>query len=500
MAVLRRNFGALSALLEAGVPPRAKSASGWAPLYDAVAAHDKRAVLLLHTFGVRADEAAYRRVRRAERAPRGRRASMQTCADAWRRGRRRRKPELAAELAALPDFRCSLRWEFLSPLFAPLLRRFAPSDTYALTKRGTCLRVDGSLKGLSGEEEGGGGGLLPRWERGAFSLLFLAAAAADAPATLLLADHDAAEAVDALPPGTQRSGEELQAEAAALLQAGPAKAKVRSADFSFQPLRTWRGEPRHERVDGFEAVVFEAKGRVEGLTRVRTGAFALRGTFHDYLASADGGAGEELTPVDFAASADGSEEEGSSAAGSELGADSGAGGSPAAPPPSPRPATAKPAAAAKEPKVAKPRAFSGRCWMADRHPLSVRSLFPLLDVCAAVNKHFAKVRRFLAKWADTDACPVKLQVPIMMTVYAQICVTDFQLLSAADAAALPPDFFAVPEGYKMFSLEQKLAALEARLGRSRVREGEDNGDEEEEEEESEQRLGSVAEEEVGGAM
>ena len=112
--------------------------------------------------------------------------------------------------------------------------------------------------------------------------------------------------------------------------------------------------------------------------------------------------------------------------------------------------------------------------MADRHPLSVRALFPLLDVCAAVNKHFGKVRRFLAKWADMDACPVKLQVPIIMTIYAHIAVNDCALLPPQEA--LPADFFAVPEGYRMFSLEEKMAALEARLGRSRSAEGGAGGD------------------------
>ena len=488
VAVLRRNFAALKLLLERGFPPRAKSEAGWAPLYDAIAMKDERAVLLLHTFGVRDDEAAYRR----------------------------RKPELAAELAALPDFRCALRWEFCSPVFAPLLRRFAPSDTYVLTKRGTSLRVDGTLKGLS--EEASSGGIIPRWERGAFSLLFAAAADADAQAQLLLADHDAAEAVDVLPPGTERSVEDLAAEAKVLLEAGASKGKVKAVEFSFAPLRTWRGEPKREKVQGFDTTVYEAKGRVEGTHRIRTGGFSLRvsgpacavrkasptecmprrsqGTFEEYLANA--GAAEEVIPIDLAAS-ESEDGENSSAAGSELGADSGAGaliravlcrmfklthaspaaGSPAPPTPprgaaraSPQPAAA--AATPKTPKVIKPRPFSGRCWMAERHPLSVRALFPLLDVCAAVNKHFGKVRRFLAKWADMDACPVKLQVPIIMTIYAHIAVNDFELLPPSEA--LPADFFAVPQGYRMFSLEEKMAALEARLGRSRSAEGGAGGD------------------------
>ena len=75
MAVLRRNFAATTLLLERGFPPRAKSEAGWAPLYDAIALKDARAVLLLHTFGVREDEAAYRRARARSRAPPARRAS-----------------------------------------------------------------------------------------------------------------------------------------------------------------------------------------------------------------------------------------------------------------------------------------------------------------------------------------------------------------------------------------------------------------------------------------
>lgn len=48
------------------------------------------------------------------------------------------------------------------------------------------------------------------------------------------------------------------------------------------------------------------------------------------------------------------------------------------------------------------------------HPLSVKQLNPLLRVMASVNKAFIRVERFLDAF-DSDACPVRLKVPLMVT-------------------------------------------------------------------------------------
>jgi hypothetical protein len=45
-------------------------------------------------------------------------------------------------------------------------------------------------------------------------------------------------------------------------------------------------------------------------------------------------------------------------------------------------------------------------------------------------------------------------------VFAQVSIREFEPLSAADAAALPPGFFAPPAGYRTQSLEEKLRAME----------------------------------------
>jgi hypothetical protein len=56
------------------------------------------------------------------------------------------------------------------------------------------------------------------------------------------------------------------------------------------------------------------------------------------------------------------------------------------------------------------RLLRARCWMAKDFPMRLSQLLPLLDVIGNANKHMAKVSKFLAKYSQLDAFPVKLQV------------------------------------------------------------------------------------------
>ena len=58
-----------------------------------------------------------------------------------------------ARLESLPDFQCTMTWSFDS--WIPLLGRMLPSDTYSIFKRGSSLRLDTTLLGMTGL----------RWER-----------------------------------------------------------------------------------------------------------------------------------------------------------------------------------------------------------------------------------------------------------------------------------------------------------------------------------------------
>lgn len=137
MAVLARNHEGIAALLAAGASPEARSARKWTPLDEAVALQDTASVKLLLE-KLRADV---------------------------KRERKARKPRLVAAMTTLPDFCIEMRWHLTSPLFGLLLKRYAPSDTYIMWKRGLRLRIDGSLRGLDPASRS----VLPKWRRGPFS-------------------------------------------------------------------------------------------------------------------------------------------------------------------------------------------------------------------------------------------------------------------------------------------------------------------------------------------
>ena len=62
----------------------------------------------------------------------------------------------------------------------------------------------------------------------------------------------------------------------------------------------------------------------------------------------------------------------------------------------------------KEAKSA--RTLTGRCWMAEGFPMSLRQLLPILDIVGTANKHLARVAKFMQKYGDMELFPVKLQV------------------------------------------------------------------------------------------
>lgn len=73
----------------------------------------------------------------------------------------RRLPNLQERLHSMPDFSLTMKWEFSS--WVPMLSRLLPSDTYTIWKRGSSLRLDTTLLGMTGLT----------WERGQVSLILL---------------------------------------------------------------------------------------------------------------------------------------------------------------------------------------------------------------------------------------------------------------------------------------------------------------------------------------
>lgn len=78
--------------------------------------------------------------------------------------------------------------------------------------------------------------------------------------------------------------------------------------------------------------------------------------------------------------------------------------------------------------------------------MSFQQLLPLLEAVGQANKHVAKVASFLRAHADTSVFPVRVQVPIIWTVYLSLVFREFRLVSPGGPEAAPGFFEASAGG------------------------------------------------------
>ncbi|PSC68048.1 Ankyrin repeat domain-containing 13C [Micractinium conductrix] len=101
----------------------------------------------------------------------------------------------------------------------------------------------------------------------------------------------------------------------------------------------------------------------------------------------------------------------------------------------------------------KGRTFSSRCWLAKHYPITLAQMIPMLEVVSAGNSHFAAAAAYLRQFRSEEYFPVRVQVPLMWTVYLQLSFRHFALLKANDEA-MQPGFFDLPPGYRMDRMEE----------------------------------------------
>lgn len=295
VAALRRATAAAQALLDAGLPVDLKSSRGWTALEESLAARDHTTAKVLHA----ATLAAVRQDMKAKRR------------------------ELLRAMRAMPDYTMNLSWRLGSavPGLGMLLRRYAPADTYTMWKVGDRLRVDGSLMGIDTKSAA----LIPEWKRGHFSLIMDGSncnadscdgAAPDAPQgaaggqpgessedgaggtsapqasndapRLLFLHHSKQRWVDL---GADKKAMKSEAQAAledellASLERDVDKQRFKARGFQFAPLKGWLGGEVREKVEGWQCRVYEAAGKMVGVSTSKAAWDLPDGaTFDDYLA------------------------------------------------------------------------------------------------------------------------------------------------------------------------------------------------------------------------
>ncbi|CAL8467988.1 g7526 [Coccomyxa elongata] len=414
VAVLRQQHEVVQALLDFGFPLAVKNSRRWEPIDEAISLRDRTMVKLL----LAAEVAAFKAEQKAKRA-----ALLQTMRD-------------------LDDFTFKLKWELGSPLFGLILRRYAPHDTYEVWKKGTYMRVDGSLQGVDDKA----GTLIPTWKRGHFSLLF---DGAQTPARLLLVDHLKRSVVD-LTKEKKKHKPDIDEEVSLIMTDRLGKTKMKASEFRFKPVKTWFGGDQTEKIEGWKTYVYEAAGKMKAVTITKAPISLQEGaTFEDYLAmkpEEDSVRETYIDPMTLRGPAGPHEEDIHDRNGSEA------------------------SKAALEAAAKGVRTYTGRCWMAENFPMSLRQLLPILDIVGTANKHLARAGKFLQKYGNMDLFPVKMQVPLLWTVYALVSFRNFHALPT-DGEPAQDSFFRAPEGYRHKALHESLSKDKKKNKRSSFSDG-----------------------------
>eukprot|EP01025_Chloroclados_australasicus_P011006 TRINITY_DN1476_c0_g1_i4.p2 TRINITY_DN1476_c0_g1~~TRINITY_DN1476_c0_g1_i4.p2 ORF type:complete len:641 (-),score=64.94 TRINITY_DN1476_c0_g1_i4:470-2161(-) len=404
IAVIRRHSNVIiNTLLDAGFSIVLKNTKGWTPIDEAIGNRDREILQLLLKHN-------YKRLKD---------------------NMKEKKQQLLQTMQELPDYKMKLQWEFGSPVIGLLIRRYCPNDTYTIWKRGRYIRIDGSLMGIDQKRSG----LLPEWKRGHFSILF--DGTGDKTKSWLL-NHTKKYVYDLKEKPQKQGGEALpdpEVEVDMLLGEGAGKTKLKSSEFRFKPVKGWFTNQLEENIGGWNTMVYEAVGKLIAVTTLKPSLpLTHESTFSDYLFMSypDNQIVEEpITLLDSQSALNGENAKAKAESSSNL--------------------TAEETEAAQQAAYKKAHRLRGRCWMAQNFPMKLRQLLPLLEVIGQANKHLAKAANFMKKYSDMDMFPVKIQVPLLLTVFIMLTFKEFQELGPVD-----DEFFLVPSDYKQKSLESAI--------------------------------------------
>ena len=220
---------------------------------------------------------------------------------------------------------------------------------------------------------------------------------------------------------------------------GAAKKKVRTEGFKFAPVKGWIAGKASAWIGGRKAEIWEATAKLARETVAPGGGFKLDGSFEEYVESANDARENVVTRAPLGESSKDK---------SGLNIDD------------------------SKDTPQRLRKMSARCWLVRDFPLKASQASQILDVLERANKNAAHVNRVVKYWCSNheNMFPVKIQVPLMLTIYAQVQFKDFKALDKrAREAKLRDGFFEIPSDYRVKSVDEMLAEVEERANRDMER-------------------------------
>mmetsp|Transcript_44404 Transcript_44404/g.72291 ORF Transcript_44404/g.72291 Transcript_44404/m.72291 type:complete len:711 (+) Transcript_44404:125-2257(+) len=433
LAVKFGNIVIVHLLLEHGADPKKKDATGWNSLDEAVCVADEEIVTAVYV-------------------------AMQQ--RAWKKWQTK-KGAIIDALEKLPDFHLELKWEFDS-MVMPFVNSLAPSDVYQIWKKKSSLRIDTTLVGFDNF----------KCIRGNASLLFMGSGT-DSPGDVFIVDRDERTLVDAMQKLKDPRPDEVRDEVDILMRSDLVQGKFGAKNLTFSPSKTLLGSLKTENIGRWKHCrVFEASGNLNAKlmrkkvdrtnphpsihsVKQKDGYFPRKNhrpppdlpPYEDYFDCSN----VSVTTIDTS-----NRHENTSTSTSNPSSHPSIfrSGSTNAPTPS-HPISSSSLSDPSSRKVKTTefkRKMKASVWLTDEFPLLVNNLLPVFDILTQVssNKYITKVKEILTLKFPPGLFPVKISVPLMLSVHALATFDKFEILND-----ISDDIFLVPSDFRPKSLVEE---------------------------------------------
>lgn len=284
-------------------------------------------------------------------------------------------------LQRLPDFYVEINWEFDSSVI-PLVSRIAPHDVCKLWKIGNRFRIDTTLVGWK----------KLRSKRRPMSLFFCQNESGEIFDEILIANHQKKVLVRTFEP---LDSDEKAAVVGDILLTEPMQGEANILSYKVKPCLNWRSRPVTQKISNWPSLKHKVsyKGQVVYKKKLKNFGPCLESTYFSTDST------NTSSPI-FSYSS------------------------------------------TKEPTRTLIKASKASVWLSKDFPFPLQNFLPILQIVSESNSTIKKLYNFLSdqnllQQIGPDSFPVKIDIPLTLSVKAVVTFDKFQTLSDPKALDLP---------------------------------------------------------------